>query len=267
MLLILTVSFVLGTASAVRAQTVGAVIYDFSGYTLPAGRTAQFAVDAGTMTGLLKKNADGTYALSPSGQFYADESLLSAYVSALAGLYDVQGVNTLDQETEKQYLRSVILSGTSDLSHKPAMNTALTQTQTQTQTQISQLVQGVPGATYILIDKSDQVLYYFVNGALLLTSDVVTGNVSAGHETPTGVFAVYMKQTNRTLKGTGYAAHVDYWMPFYKSYGIHDASWRSSFGGTIYRNSGSHGCVNMPHDKAQLLYSTVSAGTMVIVQE
>ena len=28
--------------------------------------------------------------------------------------------------------------------------------------------------------------------------------------------------------------------------GIHDASWRDTFGGTIYKTSGSHGCINVP---------------------
>ena len=43
-------------------------------------------------------------------------------------------------------------------------------------------------------------------------------------------------------------------MPFNGGIGFHDASWRSKFGGTIYQYSGSHGCINLPVDKAKLLY-------------
>ena len=46
---------------------------------------------------------------------------------------------------------------------------------------------------------------------------------------------------------------------------FHDASWRSSFGGTIYQYNGSHGCVNLPADKAKELYHTIKVGDVVVV--
>ena len=54
-------------------------------------------------------------------------------------------------------------------------------------------------------------------------------------------------------------------MPFCGGYGLHDASWRSSFGGSIYKRSGSHGCVNLPTWEAPELYDLISVGTPVIV--
>ena len=54
-------------------------------------------------------------------------------------------------------------------------------------------------------------------------------------------------------------------MPFNGGIGLHDATWRGSFGGEIYRNSGSHGCINMPYEKAKELYEKVDAGTVVHV--
>ena len=48
-------------------------------------------------------------------------------------------------------------------------------------------------------------------------------------------------------------------------YGLHDATWRSSFGGDIYKYSGSHGCVNLPPSKAGELYDLISVGTIVII--
>ena len=61
---------------------------------------------------------------------------------------------------------------------------------------------------------------------------------------------------------------VDYWMPFTRGgCGLHDANWRSRFGGEIYKTNGSHGCVNLPHDKAEELFNMISIGTVVIVHK
>ena len=49
--------------------------------------------------------------------------------------------------------------------------------------------------------------------------------------------------------------------------GMHDASWRGSFGGSIYKYNGSHGCVNMPTGSARKLYNKVSVGTKVIIRK
>ena len=128
------------------------------------------------------------------------------------------------------------------------------------------------GDTYIDIDITKQHAVYFENGQNKFETDVVTGCVAAGHSTPTGLFQVLNKQRNIILKGgskkkkTYYASFVSYWMAFYGSgYGMHDATWRSSFGGDIYKYAGSHGCVNMPPSKIPKLYNMVSIGTPVIV--
>lgn len=252
--LALALVLTMGTGIQADAQSMGTVIYDFGGYKIPDGRTQQFAVNAAMLTGLLAKNADGTYALDAAGKFYADDNLTATFVAALAAIYDVPGTNTLNQEVEKQYLKAIIASGASDPAHKPTMT----------------VVQAAPAnavGTYIMVDISDQKLYYYKDGVLSLTSDIVTGNTSLGHDTPTGVFVVYARQANRILKGQGYAAHVDYWMPFYKGYGMHDASWRKAFGGTIYQTAGSHGCVNIPKQNAALLFASVTVGTPVIIQQ
>ena len=96
---------------------------------------------------------------------------------------------------------------------------------------------------------------------------------SAKRRTPCGFYYVYMKQRERDLKGeidpeTGepsYVSHVSYWMPFYYGYGLHDASWRGSFGGSIYTYSGSHGCVNLPTKSAAKMYEVLEVGTPVYV--
>jgi lipoprotein-anchoring transpeptidase ErfK/SrfK len=63
-----------------------------------------------------------------------------------------------------------------------------------------------------------------------------------------------------------YESPVTYWMQFNGGIGLHDAAgWRSTYGGSIYYYSGSHGCVNLPLDLAQTLYETFDVGTPVIV--
>ena len=59
--------------------------------------------------------------------------------------------------------------------------------------------------------------------------------------------AIDARMTNYTLKGQDYNSEVSFWLPFNGDVGIHDASWRSEFGGSIYKTRGSHGCVNTPY--------------------
>ena len=55
-------------------------------------------------------------------------------------------------------------------------------------------------------------------------------------------------------------------MPFIGGgWGLHDATWRSSFGGSIYKGGGSHGCVNLPYDVAEKMYQVIEVGTPVLV--
>ena len=65
----------------------------------------------------------------------------------------------------------------------------------------------------------------------------------------------------------GYRTEVTYWMPFYEGQGLHDASWRSAFGGNIYLTNGSHGCVNMPPYAAEAVYNNIEAGVAIIIYQ
>ena len=116
---------------------------------------------------------------------------------------------------------------------------------------------------YVEVDISDQTVELYKNNDIILTTLCVTGKDS----TPTriGYFPIKYKTYDTYLKGPGYNSHVYYWMPFDGGIGLHDAAWRSEFGGDIHYNGGSHGCVNMPHDAAKTIYENVSAGTKVLV--
>ncbi|WP_026887946.1 L,D-transpeptidase family protein [Clostridium beijerinckii] len=120
------------------------------------------------------------------------------------------------------------------------------------------------GNTYVEINMNIQHLWYYKNGILVIEGDVVTGNASRGSPTPTGVYQLNYKQKDATLKGENYSSPVSFWMPFYGNVGIHDASWRSEFGGNIYKANGSHGCVNAPYYLAKVLFNNIEEGTPVV---
>ena len=120
------------------------------------------------------------------------------------------------------------------------------------------------GNTYVEINLTAQHLYFYVDGKLLVQSDFVSGNAAKGWSTPAGAYALTYKQRNATLKGQGYATPVSYWMPFNGGIGLHDANWRKTFGGTIYKNNGSHGCINLPPAVAKTIYENISAGDPVL---
>jgi hypothetical protein len=125
---------------------------------------------------------------------------------------------------------------------------------------------GTPdyGTTYVEINLTAQHMYFYQDGSLILESDFVSGNSSKGYDTPAGVYGITYKQRNATLVGENYATPVSYWMPFNKNIGLHDATWRKTFGGNIYKTSGSHGCINLPYSVAQELYGYIEQGTPVI---
>lgn len=44
-----------------------------------------------------------------------------------------------------------------------------------------------------------------------------------------------------------------------------DADWQSEFGGDVYKTKGSHGCVNLPSDQAEIIYHTIDSGYPIIL--
>lgn len=122
---------------------------------------------------------------------------------------------------------------------------------------------------YIEINLARQHLWAYQDKVLVYESAITSGATGAGFPTIQGLFSVKAKQTNRNLNGVplgyDYNVFVQYWMPFSGNYGMHDASWRSSFGGADYYYGGSHGCVNLPTPAAAWLYNWATVGTPVWV--
>lgn len=120
------------------------------------------------------------------------------------------------------------------------------------------------GNKYVEVDLGNQIVYLVENGKVTYQSNCVSGNLRKGRRTPDGIYSITYKQKNAVLKGQDYASPVRFWMPFNKGIGLHDASWRNKFGGAIYKNNGSHGCINLPVDSAKVFFDNVETGTPVI---
>ncbi len=123
------------------------------------------------------------------------------------------------------------------------------------------------GNTYVEINISRQYMWFYKEGKVIAEGGVVTGDPRKGYSTLKGTYMINYKQKDAVLRGPGYEAKVNYWMPFNGNIGIHDASWRSSFGYNIYQNNGTHGCVNSPLSLAKKIYENIEAGTPVICYE
>ncbi len=123
------------------------------------------------------------------------------------------------------------------------------------------------GNTYVEINVTRQYLWFYKDGKLIARGAVVTGNPNKGYATVLGTYMLNYKQKGATLVGPDYEAEVTYWMPFFGNIGIHDASWRYSFGGDIYKRNGTHGCVNVPVYLAKIIYDNIEDGTPIICYE
>lgn len=123
-----------------------------------------------------------------------------------------------------------------------------------------------PGAKRIEVSIDRQWLYAYEGDFVVLDAPISTGR--NGFETPRGSFTVYSKLRFQTMRGTAGGEtwnvpdvpHVMYFRE--GGYAIHGTYWHNSFG-TGARLS--HGCVNLPLDKAAWLYEWAPIGTPVIV--
>ncbi len=127
------------------------------------------------------------------------------------------------------------------------------------------------GGTYVEVDVDAQEVYVYQNYECVYSTSTVTG-AEYSTPTPSGIYSIYYRDRNAQLTGAmredgtpSYVSEVSYWMAFYEGYGLHDATWRGSFGGSIYQYNGSHGCVNLPYKAAKQIWSLTDYGTPVIV--
>lgn len=234
------------------------ITYDF------ADRTE--TVDRDVIKNWLIKDSNGNYTL--------DEQKVASYVNDLGYKYDTFGCTrtfvtydgrektiqggdygwAIDQAAETEALMNVIKSGET-LVREPVY----------AYKGWSRGTNDI-GNTYVEIDLTNQRMVFYKEGIPIVDTPVVTGNPNiAGMETPTGCYAIDAMKSPAVLTGEGYSQEVTYWMPFAGNVGIHDASWRTDFGGSLYIFNGSHGCVNTPYDQAKIIYENIDIGAPVVV--
>lgn len=212
------------------------------------------------------------------GQIQVDREKAGAWIGNLAAQYDTAGKTRqfstvsgriaevtgpygwkIDQAAETDALIAMIRSGQSQTRELQYASTAA--------------VRGEQdwGSTYAEVDLTGQHVYLVKDGAVIWDAPCVTGNISKKYDTPPGIFPLTYKQKDKVLRGAKradgtyeYESPVSFWMPFNGGIGFHDANWRSSFGGEIYKTGGSHGCINLPPDRVPAFYEQVYKGMPVI---
>lgn len=222
-------------------------------------------LDGATISGWLETLADGSVSVN--------EAAAKEYVAGLASRYDTFGRNRsfkthsgeqitvaggdygywMDRVSTRKELIAQILKGESAELTPVYYCTAP-----------SYDVNDI-GDSYVEVNIGDQHLWVYKNGQLVNETDFVSGGLFKGNSTPEGTYSITYKERDATLVGEGYQSSVKYWMPFNGNIGLHDASWRDSFGGHIYYMSGSHGCVNLPTAKAAEIFDQVEKGEAVVV--
>ena len=204
---------------------------------------------------------------------YLDRDKIREYIAGLAEKYDtyqkprefqtssgdwvtVTGGNygwLLDQEAEAEVLEHIIRSGASRARVPKFAHTAAGWSHSDL------------GDTYVEIDLTEQHVWLYVDGVQELSVECVSGTYTdEGRKTPEGTYTISYLESPAVLTGPDWYSPVSYWMPFNGGIGLHDANWRSSFGGDIFLYSGSHGCINLPLDAARTLYGHAYSGMPVI---
>lgn len=121
--------------------------------------------------------------------------------------------------------------------------------------------------SYIEVSLDQQHLWLYKDGKLITETDIVSGMPTEKRETFRGIWPIHLKASPYKLSSQeyGYSVEVQYWMPFVYGQGLHDAGWRNSFGGEIYKTDGSHGCINLPPQQAKIIYETIAKGYPIVL--
>lgn len=205
-------------------------------------------------------------------QVSLDEAFINSYVDNLASTYNTCGIARqfatssgttatvqggdygwiLDKETEVAAIKEALNNGET-----------ITKEPSYVQSAASRNGNDI-GNTYVEINLTSQYLWFYKDGQLIAEGNVVTGTNNTKYATPQGIYALKYLEKNAILRGPGYAAPVSFWMPFNWDIGLHDATWRGSFGGSIYQYDGSHGCVNLPYSVAEAIFNNIYVGAPVV---
>ena len=211
---------------------------------------------------LVMLNADGTLSV--------DEAEVRALADGWAALYDIPDTKYQFKSEVDGYVPIQFL----DVSYKVDRDALMKELRERLRTLdagevVPEIVccrNGEPfdiKDTYIEVDITNQKVTFYKDGERIVFTDVVTG-LPDGHQTITGLYYTYYKATDIWLDGPDYHVFVKYWVSMTDLYGLHDASWRSNFGGDYYLYAGSHGCINTPEEAMKTIYDNVTDGIPIL---
>ena len=256
-------------AALAEAQSYLALDLTYS-FTPNGGETSTVTLDRPTLASLFLVAEDGR-------TLEVDEEALGSYVNTLAETYAGESTSSQFKTTGGSYINISVTSAGQSVDSQALYTDMLESlrnkaTGTREAPYAAQDDQdaGFWGGNYVEIDLSSQHLWCYRNGECVVSCSVVSGCVVNKTTTPTGCFTIFAKDSDRYLRGSNvdgstYNSYVSYFMPFSGGCGIHDATWRSNFGGDIYLYSGSHGCVGVTLGNAKKIFNNVSVGTHVVV--
>jgi hypothetical protein len=121
----------------------------------------------------------------------------------------------------------------------------------------------------IVVDRSEQTLTAYEGSDVFMEQSISTG--LSDTPTPRGTFRIFRKVPSRYMQGPTPGISSQFFdlpgVPFTMYFNedgaaIHGAYWHNKFG-----TPWSHGCINVPVDKAEALYDWADLGTVVVVRD
>lgn len=207
-----------------------------------------------------------------------DEAKVESYVESVGRLVSstTQDKKIIkDKKTKKEVVLQEGRNGT-ELADKEKLASQITQAvQNQQDVRLSMSIKTAKYKTvhlkgydkWIEVDLSEQRVTAYEGATAIKTFIIASG--MAGHETPVGEYAIWLKVRKQTMQGGSKADGSYYNIPnvewvsyFYQDYALHGAWWRKKFGAPA-----SHGCVNMTNADAQWVYNWAPMGTKVLVHQ
>lgn len=122
---------------------------------------------------------------------------------------------------------------------------------------------------YIVVDKSEEMLYAYEGDTVYMKEPISIGLDDT--PTPRGTFQIFKKTPSRYMQGPvpgvsdqAFDLPGVPWTMYFTAEGaaVHGAYWHNHFG-----QPWSHGCVNLPPEKAKELYLWADIGTPVTVRD
>ncbi len=262
------------------------IIYDMGDEQVP--------IDASVVANWILTDNSGKIKTNIYGEVALRDGCFAEFINNLAAEYDTSDVSMnflttrgdvvtidknsfgkcIDKEVEAAYLKEAFIAGL-----------RVTHTPTYTNTSLNDDEDGV-GDTYVEIDLSEEMLYYYDDGDIIIESPFTMGDLSEEVEIPECICYVYDKEKDRLVRGNDYSVHVDYWIPVIGSIGIHDAIWSEEWEEEfydeydeeydeeyeeewseedIYDYAEFYGYINIPHETMEELYDLVKTDTPVVM--